>query len=636
MIKYDENSIVTLNWREGIRQNLGMYIGDADENGLLHLMIEAVANSIDESAAGYGTEIDISIDTATNKMIVKDHGRGIPFRKNSSGKYAIVEVMTDTHSGGKFEGAEGYKSALGMHGLGMKIINALSVYCSVQSVRDDGTCSITFTNGVSDGPKITDGKNKDTGTTIEFIPDSSIFNGLKWNLDTIKTRIQTDALLNNGIAFVLTVDGKQIAKYLYSDGVKGLFEIKTADKKLITSPFFFSTTVSNDSGETAKVDLGFAYCEGSGETIYSYINGGETTGGTHVTGFRTGYTKLINKIAATDYNNDKGYTGDLIRRGLVLILIVKAQFRLAFAEQTKLTLNSPAAKGLVMRAVGQIEFNKTQSKEIFDHLEVERKADEAAQRKREAQENILHGGKSLNSLRDMPEKLADATDFNSAEIFFCEGDSAAGGAKETKNTNMAIMPLRGKILNTCNVELADCVKSQIIKDILTCLGCGIGDNFNINNLRYDRIIIMADSDPDGMHITLLLLTLFLYHLPQLLTAGKVYTAVSPIYKVKNGKNTLYLYDEKSAQKYFASHSGYTTTHIKGLGELNPDELYDTTMNPNTRKLVQMNVSNVKDTIALYNVIMGDNPSLRREFIEKNSLISLQDNMGDVYNDDDAE
>lgn len=501
-LQYDENSIVSLNWRDGIRQNLSMYIGDASEKGLLHLMIEVVANSIDEAAAGYGKEIKIQIDTKTNRMTITDYGRGIPFRQNKNGSFAIIDACTNTHAGGKFEGATGYKSSLGLHGLGLKLVNALSSDFEVSISRSDGQCNVHFVNGMltTKEPTITNLPQTKTGTVVSFIPDIKIFNNLKWDLKAIESRAQTDALLNNNISFVIEVDGAAYKRFLYTNGTKDLFFIKSQGKELLTNPVFFSTTVEDErNGYSADVSFGFAYSNNAAENIYSYINGGYTPNdGTHVTGWKSAYTSFINKTARDKEvlkDKDKNFSGDMVRKGLILVLVVKANFRLAFAEQTKLTLNSPEARGLVSKAVGQLVLQPKEFKQIIDKIMIEQKAEEAAQRKREAQEKIARGGKSMNTLKDLPEKLADASDFNDAEIFFCEGDSAAGNAKITKACNQAILPLRGKVRNTTNLELADVIKSDTIKDILTCLGCGVGDNFNINNLRYNRIIIMTDADP---------------------------------------------------------------------------------------------------------------------------------------------
>ena len=642
-LQYDENSIVSLDWREGIRQNSSMYIGNTDAQGLLHLMIEIVANSIDESAAGYGNEITIDINTKTNQMTIADKGRGLPFRKNAQGKYAIIEACTSTHAGGKFEGATGYKSSLGLHGLGIKLVNALSTECYIKSVRNDGICEVKFINGqlLTAEPIITNGNNTVTGTTVSFIPDSSVFGDLKWDLKTIENRIQTDALLNNNLKFIINVDNKKYKEFLYKNGTKDLFNIKFADKDLVTNPIFFKTTAKDDkTGYSAEVEFGLAYTNNGYDTIYSYINGGYTPNdGTHVTGFKTAYTSFINKMARElGYlkEKDKNFTGEMIRRGLQLVLIVRADFRLAFAEQTKYTLNSPEARGLVSKAVSQLTLGQKELKQILEKIMIEQKAEDAAQRKREAQEKIAHGGKSMNSLKDLPEKLADASDFTDAEIFFCEGDSAAGTEKAIKASNQAVMPLRGKILNCQAKELDEIVKSPIIKDILTCLGCGIGDHFNINNLRYNRIILNFDADADGIgHIALLFISLFLTHLPELLIQNKVFLSIPPLYRTTTAKEKLYWFPNQITEykKYIRNHKNVEIVRFKGIGELDEEEVYKTIMDPENRLLLPLKIENMEEIKDLYNRLMGKNPALRREFILKHNLSKYsEDDVDDDYSD----
>jgi len=642
MANYDESSIVTLEYREAIKQSLGMYIGSNDINGMHHLLTEIVANSMDEAAAGYGKVIKVEIDRSDNSATVIDNGRGIPFGMKEDGNYAIVEMCTNLHSGGKFEGQGNYKSSLGLHGVGATVTNALSSDFIIEVWRDKQHCFFEVYQGDVGDPEIEKYTGTRQGTTIKFVPDEDVFGKLKWDIEKIKDELQLHALLNNGITFELTEknDGVVIGtwKYFYTNGIKDMLKIKSEGENMLTTPVFFKTNVENDAGDSCDVEMAFAYCDKGYETIYSFVNGGYTPNdGTHVTGWKTAYTSLINKIAREQEilkEKDKNLSGDIIRKGLILVLSIKMTERPMFAEQTKKTLNSPSARGYCSKAAGQLTFQPKEIKQILDKIMVEQKAEEAAQRKREAQEKIARGGKSMNALKDLPEKLADANDFSDAEIFFCEGDSAAGNAKITKALNQAIMPLRGKILNTTCKELADAIKSDTIKDILTCLGCGIGDHFNINNLRYNRIIFMADADPDGGHITLLLTSLFLHHLPELIKAGKVYTAVPPLYRTVNGKEVKYWTpaEEKEYKKYIRNHKNAVSQRIKGLGEMNPDELYSTTMDPNNRHLVQLTTEDMNKTLDLYQRLMGKQPSLRKEFILKNKLSSIEDD--DSFDDYD--
>lgn len=641
---YNENSIITLAPREAVRESLGMYIGSNDINGMHHLLTEIVANAMDEAAAGYGKIIEVTIDRDDNSAKVKDNGRGIPYKINDSGNYAIVEMCTNLHSGGKFDGQNAYKSSLGLHGVGATVTHALSSYFQIDVWRDDEHCQFVSYDGDYDDPTIVKEKTKQSGSEVKFIPDDSVFKGLEWDCDKIKDELQLHALLNNGITFVLNeVKNNKIVntwKYLYTNGIKDMLKIKTEGLNMMTAPVYFSTTVTNDAGNTCDVEMAFAYCDKGIETIYSFVNGGYTPNdGTHVTGWKTGFTSLINKLARdNEYlkEKDKNFSGEIVRKGLVLVLSIKMSERPMFAEQTKKTLNSPSARGYCSKAVGQLELDKKQLKQILDKIDIEQKAEEAAQRKREAQEKIARGGKSMNSLRDLPEKLADASDFTDAEIFFCEGDSAAGGAKDTKAPNQAVLPLRGKVLNTTCKELADAIKSDTIKDILTCLGCGIGDHFNINNLRYNRIIFMTDSDPDGGHIELLLTTLFLHHLPELLKAGKVYAAVPPLFRTINGKEVKYWTPAQMSEykKYVRNHRNCEVQRIKGLGEMNAEELYKTTMDPTNRALIPLTLEDAEKTLSLYDTLMGKSPAARKEYIVKNKLSKFDTE--DTYDDYDDE
>ena len=644
MTSYNENSIITLNYREAARQSLGMYIGSNDLKGMHHLLTEIVANAMDEAAAGYGKKVIVNIDKDENRATVRDYGRGIPYRRNASGNYAIVEMCTNLHSGGKFSGQGNYKSSLGLNGVGATVTNALSVEFDIVVWRDGEQCTFSVWEGDYDDPTIEPYKGKEQGSQVSFIPDPEVFNGLKWDINLIKDELQLHALLNNGITFEVNEfeHGKKLNtwSYCYSNGLKDMLKIKTAGLNMLTDPVYFKTNVINDSGVECDVEMAFAYCDRAYETIYSFVNGGYTPNdGTHVTGWKTAFTSSINKLAREMEvlkDKDKNLSGDIVRKGLVLVLSIKMAERPLFAEQTKLTLNSPSARGFCSKAVGQLVLDKKQAKQILDKIMIEQKAEEAAQRKREAQEKIARGGKSMNSLKDLPEKLADASDFTDAEIFFCEGDSAAGGAKETKASNQAVLPLKGKIKNCTSLELADVIKSDIIKDILTCLGCGIGDHFNINNLRYNRLIIMADADPDGKHIELLLVTLLLHHLPELVTQGKVYAATPPLYRTRNGKEVKYWYEDNAEfKKYIRNHKNAQLTRFKGLGEMNSEELYETTMNPQNRYLVQLTTDDIEKTLELYNQLMGKQPALRRDFILKNKLAKID--AEDLFDDfDDME
>lgn len=434
MNNYDANSIVSLGYRDAVRQSLGMYIGSDDSRGLHHLLTEIVANAMDEAAAGYGKHIKVVINREDNSATVIDQGRGIPFQRNNSGNFAIIEMCTGLHSGGKFEGQGNYKSSLGLNGVGATVTNALSSEFHINVWRDGLHCCFEVFDGEHDEePLIEPYSGSKQGSEVSFIPDPVIFKGLTWDSAHIKEELQLHALLNNDITFEyveLSDEGKVIdnVKYCYHNGIKDMLRLKTADLKMLTDPVYFSTSTEN-GGETCDVEFAFAYSDRAYDSIFSFVNGGYTPNdGTHVTGWKTAFTSLINKVARENEvlkDKDKNFSGDVIRKGLVLVLSIKLSSRPMFAEQTKLTLTSPSARGLVSKAVGQLILDKKAAKQIFDKIMIEQKAEEAAQRRREAQEKIARGGKSMNSLRDLPEKLADASDFSDAEIFFCEGERIA-------------------------------------------------------------------------------------------------------------------------------------------------------------------------------------------------------------------
>ena len=627
MQKYNENSIRQLNWREAVRNSIGMYIGNADSSGMHHLLEEIVSNAMDEAAAGYGKEIKVCIDTARNQASVADQGRGVPFRKNKDGIYAILAVYQGLHAGGKFEGDVAYKSSLGLNGVGGTVTNALSSLMVVQSRREDGVCNITFRDGEGE-PEISDKPCTKTGTLVSFIPDANIFKGIKWDVEMIKEKLQYHALLNNGIRFILYVDNKEVANYYYTNGIRDMLDLKSAGEKCLTKPIYNKVEIAKGTPDEFIVEYAFQYIDKPGEHFYAFTNGGYNPDeGTHVTGFRAGFTALINKKAKElEYLKDgqENFDGAIIRRGLLCCLSIKMVQRPQFAEQTKLKLTSPEARTACSQAIGKLILSKAQADEIIKKVQIEQKAEDAAKRAKAAAAKVASGGKNLNTLRDMPEKLSDCPDRH-GELFITEGDSASGNARIMRNKqNQAVLGLRGKILNTWNRDLADALESQEVKNILTTLGCGIGDHFNINNLRYDRIIIFSDADPDGGHIQLLLEALFLRHLPKLIEAGKVYRVIPPLYRITNQRGTHYYYSEKEARGKVGDR-----VHYKGLGEMSPQELYDTCLNPDNRQLLQLKPENIEADIRAFDVLMGKSAEGRRSFILSHKI---KGEIGDTYDE----
>jgi len=425
---YDENSIRQLSWREGIRGSTGMYIGACDVNGLHHLLEEIVCNAMDEASAGYGDCIEVTIVPESNMAIVRDHGRGVPFRKNKDGQYAILSVYQGLHAGGKFEGDTAYKSALGLNGVGGTVTNALSSWMHVISVREDGECEVVFKNG--EGlPIIKDGPHKHTGTTVSFIPDDTMFKGIKWDIDLIKEKLQYHALLNNGIRFRLLVEekgheAKEIANFYYTNGIKDMLSLKAEGEKVITKPIYNKVEIAKGTPDEFIIEYAFQYIDKPGEHFYAFTNGGYNPDeGTHVTGFRSGFTSLINKKAKEleFIKEGENFDGSIIRRGLLCILSVKMVQRPQFAEQTKLKLTSPEARTACSQAIGKLVLTKTQADEIIKKVQVEQKAEDAAKRAKAAAAKVVSGGKNLNTLRDMPEKLSDCPDRH-GELFITEGE----------------------------------------------------------------------------------------------------------------------------------------------------------------------------------------------------------------------
>lgn len=630
---YNEDSIRQLSWREAVRNSIGMYIGNADSSGMHHLLEEIVSNAMDEAAAGYGKTITVAVDVDNNSVLVSDEGRGVPFRKNKDGQYAILSVYQGLHAGGKFDGDTAYKSALGLNGVGGTVTNALSSHMKVISRRTDGMCVVDFINGEGE-PRILDEPCGDTGTMVEFIPDPVIFKDCKWDVDLIKEKLQYHALLNNGIHFILEVfqakHRRVVADFCYTNGIKDMLDIKAAEEKTLTKPIYNKVEIAKGTPDEFIVEYAFQYIDKPGEYFYAFTNGGYNPDeGTHVTGFRAGFTSLINKKAKElEYikEGQENFDGGIIRRGLLCILSVKMVQRPQFAEQTKRKLTSPEARTACSQAIGKLILSKAQADEIIKKVQIEQKAEDAAKRAKAAAAKVASGGKNLNTLRDMPEKLSDCPDRH-GELFITEGDSASGNARIMRNKqNQAVLGLRGKILNTWNRDLADALDSQEVKNILTTLGCGVGDHFNLANLRYDKIIIFSDADPDGGHIQLLLEALFLRHLPQLIAAGKVYRVIPPLYRITNQRGTNYYYSEKEARGKVGDR-----VHYKGLGEMSPQELYDTCLNPDNRHLLQLRPEDIDADIKAFDTLMGKSAEGRRNFILSHKI---KGEIGDTY--DEAE
>ena len=625
---YDSKSIKSLEGVEAIRLRPGMYIGDTDADGMHHLLLEIISNSIDEALNGHGKEITVEIKE--DEAIITDFGRGIPFGETEDGEEAIIELSTKLHSGGKFnQGA--YSVSGGLHGIGASAVNALSSYFSITSTRDDMVCDVSFCQGQLMEIQKTNQKTIKTSSVVSFTPDPDIFKGVVWDKERIAEKIELLSFLTAGVTFHFIWNGQKTT-FLSKNGLKDMIAKRAQGR--ITDVISIQQEKDN-----FNVEIAFAYVNDTSEKIYAFTNNiPNADGGTHVTGFKTGLTTAFNKVARSMgliQEKDENLSGEHIRGGLVAAINIKMRLAPQFTNQTKDKLTTPEARGATSNVVStnlEKAISKNDVKAIYERALLEKKAEDAAKRAKEAAAKITKGGKNLNTLKDLPTKLADCTDRN-GELFLCEGDSAGGGAAIARNTqNQAILPLRGKVLNTFTRELADIVANKEVKDIFTALGCGVGENFNITNLRYDKIIFMADADADGGHITTLLIALFLRHLPELIKAGKIYAAMPPLYKIKGKKETKYAYDEKELKKL--SKKTDEITRFKGLGEMNATELYQTTMNPETRRLIQLTTDDIEETLVLFDTLMGKSSLLRRNFILSKPLNKISED--DVFEDSLAE
>lgn len=620
---YTSKDIKTLDGIEAIRLRPSMYIGTVDSEGLHHILLEAISNSIDEALNGYGNEIFITIDSKTNRATVGDFGRGIPFGKTDKGTEALKDIATSLHSGGKF-GQGGYSVSGGLHGIGITAINALSSSFEIESTRDGKIAHLKAKEGTITDYTVKDlvpagikDKANDHGTMIIFTPDPKIFGKTKFELEKIQQQLQLLSYLSVGIKFHLRFDDQKF-EYLSKEGIKDLIADKTRGEKTITDIAYIDTEIDD-----IRVEIAIQFGHNGRDRTYAFTNNiPNRDGGTHVTGFRSALTSLINQ-KAREYElltpAEDNFTGEMVRRGIYAAISIKMKETPMFTNQTKDKLQSPSARAAVSQALGMMDIPRKDITAIIKKALTEKRAEDAAKRAREAARKVVSGGRSLNMLKDLPENLKDCNSDN-GELFIVEGNSAAGSAESGRDPQtQAILPLRGKVLNTHDKELAEIIENKEIKDILTSLGAGIGDRFNIRNLRYDKIILLADADIDGGHINVLLMTFFLKHLPQLIEAGKVYRAIPPLYKVKQGSKHIYIQDDAELEKYTKRHGQpKDITRFKGLGEMNPEQLWDTTLNPETRTLVQLTTSDMAKTLELFDTLMGKSSAARREYIMKNA------------------
>ncbi|WP_336019308.1 DNA topoisomerase (ATP-hydrolyzing) subunit B [Fusobacterium polymorphum] len=627
-MSYEAQNITVLEGLEAVRKRPGMYIGTTSERGLHHLVWEIVDNSVDEALAGYCDKIEVKI-LPDNIIEVVDNGRGIPTDIHPKyGKSALEIVLTVLHAGGKFEN-DNYKVSGGLHGVGVSVVNALSEWLEVE-VRKAGVIHYQkYHRGKpeEDVKIIGSCDENEHGTIVRFKADAEIFETLIYNYFTLSNRLKELAYLNKGLTITLSdlrKDEKKEETYKFDGGILDfLNEIVKEDTTIIEKPFYISSEQDN-----VGVDVTFTYTTSQNEVIYSFVNNINThEGGTHVQGFRTALTKVINDVGKAQgllKDKDGKLMGNDIREGVVGIVSTKIP-QPQFEGQTKGKLGNSEVSGIVNTIVSNslkifLEDNPNITKIIIEKILNSKKAREAAQKAREL---VLR--KSVLEVGSLPGKLADCTSKKAeeCEIFIVEGDSAGGSAKQGRDRyNQAILPLRGKIINVEKAGLHKSLESSEIRAMVTAFGTSIGETFDISKLRYGKIILMTDADVDGAHIRTLILTFLYRYMIDLIYAGNVYIACPPLYKVSSGKQIVYAYNDLELKNVLGQmnqdNKKYTIQRYKGLGEMNPEQLWETTMNPDGRLLLKVSIDNAREADMLFDKLMGDKVEPRREFIEEHA------------------
>ena len=626
--KYDESSIKILEGLEAVRKRPGMYIGSTDKRGLHHLVWEIVDNSIDEVINGYGNYIKVVLHE-DKSISVEDHGRGVPTGMHASGKPTPEVIYTVLHAGGKFE-TDGYKVSGGLHGVGGSVVNALSKWMEVTIKRDGYEYYIRF----EDGGKVKVplkklGTTSKTGTTVRFLPDDTIFSSINFSYTTIAERMQESAFLIKGLTIdVVDLVDKKECSFHYDDGLVSFVEMINENKTPLNKVFSFTGTKQN-----IEVDIALQYTDSYNENIVSFVNNVKTIdGGSHEVGFRTAITKVFNDYAKKNgylKGKDTSFDGSDVREGLTAIISLKIpENLLQFEGQTKSKLGTPQARTVVESIVTEkmtffLEENKKVAEDIIDKSLKSKLAREAARKAREE----VRKGKTKKKEQLLSDKLTPASgkDKTKNELFLVEGDSAGGSAKGGRDRKFqAILPLRGKVLNTEKAKLDDIFKNEEINTMIYTIGAGYGSNFIEEDMQYDKIIIMTDADDDGAHIQCLLLTFFYKYMRPLIEKGHLYIAMSPLFKITSGKETKYAYTTDELKDMTKSLNKYEIQRYKGLGEMNAVQLWETTMDPKTRTLIRVTIEDAALAEKRVNVLMGDKVDPRKEWIEENVEFSMED------------
>ena len=623
---YGAEQIQVLDGLEHIRKRPGMYISSTDERGLHHLVSEVVDNSIDEALAGYCTHIDVIIN-ADGSCTVVDNGRGIPTAIHPKEGISTVEVVfTKVNAGGKFGGDSGYKVSSGLHGVGVKAVNALSEWLEAEVSQNGHVYKQVYNRGVPQRALQIIGDTDKTGTKVTFFPDAEIFETVVFKYETLKGRLKELAFLNKGLTITLTDkrgENERKDSFCYEGGIRELVdEINKGNQTLFPEPLYFEQQEG-----TTVCEIALQYNESYNEVIYSYANNVNTIdGGTHIEGLRLALTKVINdagKRLNILKESDK-LTGEDVREGITAVVSVKLE-NAQFESQTKDKLNNSFIRPFVSKCVSErfgtyMEEHPAEARELVLRCITAQKARDAARSARE-----LTRRKGVLESTTLPGKLADCSDKRPelCEIYIVEGDSAGGTAKQGRDRRFqAILPLRGKILNVEKVRLNRVLENAEIKAMITAFGCGILDDFDESKLRYDRIISMTDADVDGAHIRILLLTFLFRYMRPLIEHGHVYSAMPPLYKASvKGKEDVYLYSEEEKTAYDALNNNKVEyQRYKGLGEMSTEQLWETTMNPATRTLIKVSMQDAVEADKMFTILMGESPALRRQFIEENATL----------------
>ena len=631
--KYEDDSIQILKGLEAVRKRPGMYIGSTDSRGLHHLIWEIVDNAIDEALNGFGKKINITLE-ADGSCTVQDEGRGMPIGQHSSGMNTLQVIFTVLHSGGKFTSEGGYKTAGGLHGVGASVVNALSKWLVVEVAHDGKLVRMRFEHGDKKIGKLESlGTTNKSGTKVTFMPDPEVFSTTEFKFDTVCERAREEAFLLSGIAITVTDKrGKTPVSetFCYDNGLISFLNYLHEDRTVLMAPVLFTGEANN-----IKVEVAFQYTDDYQENTYSFVNLVRTSdGGTHEVGYKSAFTKAVNDYARKYgllKEKDKNLEGSDVREGLTSILSVSVpEDLLQFEGQTKGKLGTPQAKQAVDAVVSEklsywLEENKEQSDNLVRKM---MKASLAREAERNAREDARKGKKAGKTEKILSGKLAPAQtkDATIKELFLVEGDSAGGSAKQGRDSKyQAILPLRGKVLNTEKCTMSEIEKNLELNTLIYAIGAGVGADFDYKESNYNKIIIMTDADDDGSHIQILLLTFFYRYMRPLVEQGMIYIALPPLYKITKGKQSEYCYTDEELETLKKKFGKAEVQRYKGLGEMNASQLWETTMDPASRSLIQVGIDDGMLAEKRVSTLMGDKAELRRKWIENNIQFTLEDN-----------